>query len=198
VLLADVLPSFLLKLVAPYFIDRISYTARVLAFCALSATGMLVISLTPANQDAASIAIKMVGVAFASLSSGGGELSFLALTHFYGRPSLAAWSSGTGGAGLLGAWLYVVATNTLQLSSSTTLMACALFPIIMLGSYFMLLPEPQSTKEVGYEAIEEDEDIDDVRPSLSQPPVAEAGTRGLRDAHSNKTNFERAKVLVMP
>src|ERR1700712_2410272 len=70
VLLADVLPSFLTKLVAPYFIHRIPYSMRIIIMCALSAGGMFIIALTPL-----SIPIKLFGVALASLSSGMGELS---------------------------------------------------------------------------------------------------------------------------
>ena len=97
VLLADVIPSFVVKLCAPYFIHKISYSLRIPILCALSALGMLVIALTPQLHDSKTIAIKMCGVMLASLSSGGGELSFLGLTHYYGHFALASWGSGTGG-----------------------------------------------------------------------------------------------------
>ena len=140
VLLAEVMPSFLTKLCAPYFIHVLPYSVRVVLFSALSATGMLLIALTPSYTDGGTIATKMAGVVLASLSSGGGELSFLALTHFYGHFSLASWSSGTGGAGLVGAGVYSLATTTLALSVQKTLLASALFPIIMLASFFVVLP----------------------------------------------------------
>src|SRR5690625_2873219 len=93
VLLADVVPSFFVKLIAPYFIHRVPYRVRVLVFIALSAAGMLMVALTPPSR---SVAVKMVGVVLASLSSGGGELSFLGLSHYYGHVSLVGWGSGTG------------------------------------------------------------------------------------------------------
>ena len=74
---------------------------------------MLLIALTPATRDGGTVRVKMLGVILASLSSGGGELSFLGLTHHYGHFSLAAWGSGTGGAGLIGAGAYVIATTSL-------------------------------------------------------------------------------------
>lgn len=101
---------------------------------------MLLIALTPGYTDGGTIAIKMAGVVLASLSSGGGELSFLGLTHFYGPFSLAAWSSGTGGAGLVGAGLYSLATTTLGLSVQRSLFASSFLPIIMLVSFFVVLP----------------------------------------------------------
>src|ERR1700677_793521 len=73
VLLADVIPSFLTKLCAPYFIHAIPYHARIIVLVALSALGMLLIALTPDYKDGGTIATKMAGVILASLSSGGGE-----------------------------------------------------------------------------------------------------------------------------
>lgn len=140
VLLADVIPSFLTKLAAPYFIHTIPYPMRILAFVTLSATGMLLIALTPGNTDARNISIKMAGVVLASLSSGGGELTFVGLVHYYGPFSLAAWGSGTGGAGLIGAGAYALARITLGLSVRTTLLTSACLPAVMLASFYLVLP----------------------------------------------------------
>lgn len=140
VLLADVIPSFLVKLVAPYFIHLLPYELRILIFAALSAGGMLMISMTPSYVDGGPTSTKLVGVMLASLSSGGGELSFLGLVHYYGPFSLAAWGSGTGGAGLIGAGAYALATTTLGLSVKATLVSSAFLPAIMLLSFFGILP----------------------------------------------------------
>lgn len=156
VLLADVLPSFLTKLVAPYFIQNVAYQTRVVAFVALSVGGMLLIALTSTLRDGGTVAVKMLGVTLASLSSGGGELSFLALTHYYGPFSLAAWGSGTGGAGLVGAGLYALLTTSLGVGSTTTLFLSAFLPIVMLFSFFVILPRKilKSKKEEGrYESV---------------------------------------------
>ncbi|KAF2497845.1 batten's disease protein Cln3 [Lophium mytilinum] len=160
VLLADVIPSFLTKLVAPYFIHKVPYQIRILVFVALSACGMLLIALTPASRDGKTVAIKMSGVILASLSSGGGELSFLGLTHHYGHFSLAAWGSGTGGAGLIGAGAYVIATTTLGLSVRTSLLAFSFLPVIMLISFFIILPLgplKAGAKQAEYERLDQDQ-----------------------------------------
>ena len=140
VLLADVIPSFLTKLCAPYFIHAVPYSVRILVFVCLSAMGMLLIALSPGYTDGGTITTKMAGVILASLSSGGGELSFLGLVHYYGPFSLAAWSSGTGGAGLIGAGAYALATTQLGFSVRSTLLASAFLPAIMLISFFLILP----------------------------------------------------------
>jgi CLN3 protein len=147
VLLADVIPSFLTKLCAPYFIHAVPYNVRIVIFVGLSACGMLFIALTPGHTDGGTISTKMAGVIIASLSSGGGELSFLALTHFYGPLSLAAWGSGTGGAGLIGAGAYALATTTLGFSVKATLLASACLPAVMMISFFMILPQERMRKE---------------------------------------------------
>ncbi|KAG7152239.1 Protein btn-1 like protein [Verticillium longisporum] len=58
VLLADVLPSFITKLMAPYFIHRVPYSLRVLVFIGLSGVGMLLLALTPPSR---SVPVKMAG-----------------------------------------------------------------------------------------------------------------------------------------
>jgi battenin len=140
VLLADVVPSFLTKLCAPYFIHAVPYHVRIIIFALLSACGMLLIALTPEYKDGGTISAKLLGVIIASLTSGGGELSFLGLTHFYGPFSLAAWGSGTGGAGLLGAGAYALATTTMGFSVKSTLLASAFLPVVMMISFFVVLP----------------------------------------------------------
>ncbi|CAI6339558.1 unnamed protein product [Periconia digitata] len=162
VLLADVIPSFLTKLCAPYFIHKIPYNVRILVFVALSACGMLIIALTPPLLDATSIGMKMFGVILASFSSGGGEMSFLGLTHYYGHFALASWGSGTGGAGLVGAGAYAIFTTTFQISPRNSLLAFSFLPVIMLISFFMILPQgpllASTAKSGGYEAIDNDEE----------------------------------------
>lgn len=140
VLLADVIPSFMTKLLAPYFIHAVPYYVRILIFVALSSIGMLMIALSPAYTDGGTISTKLAGVVLASLSSGGGELSFLGLVHYYGPFSLAAWGSGTGGAGLIGAGVYALATTAWGWSVKATLLASACLPVVMLTSFFMILP----------------------------------------------------------
>lgn len=158
VLLADVLPSFVTKLIAPYFIDRVPYAIRIPLFAFISSAGMLMLALTPPDT---SVASKMVGVMLASLSSGGGELSFLGLTHYYGHMSLAAWGSGTGAAGLLGAGLYVLLTDWLGFSVRNSLLASAYLPVVMLISFFLVLPRRvlrEAAKARDYQLLREDDE----------------------------------------
>lgn len=235
VLLFDVVPSFLVKLTAPYYIHKIPYRLRILVFVALSTCGMLLIALTPSSisdakpgqkpgvPDRSEILVKMGGVVLASLSSGGGELSFLGLTHFYGPFSLAAWGSGTGGAGLVGAGAYVIATTTLGLGVKNSLLAFSFLPVIMLLSFFLVLPKSQALKKTtSYQRIPDaadedaEEDAEDERVDeglLSQRSSVRGSVRGsvrrsspgypsqskLDNAwRSFKANFLRARSLFFP
>ncbi|KAI1453144.1 BTN1 protein [Annulohypoxylon moriforme] len=212
VLLADVLPSFLTKLTAPYFIHKAPYWLRTIAFVVASSLGMFMIALTPPDK---SVGVKMVGVIFASLSSGGGELSFLGLTHYYGHMSLAAWGSGTGAAGLVGAGLYVLFTDWIGLSVRTSLLASAFLPVIMLISFFLVLPrgplrEGKDAKEyhpvLGEEPGEDDAEQEDLptanaTSSLLSPRSSAMSTSAGH--HPNTTskfrmNIRRARSLFFP
>ena len=140
VLLASIIPGLSCKLVVPYFIHLVPYSLRIIIFCALSTCGMLAVALSPSTTTPDSIAAKVAGIVLANLSSGAGEVNFLALTHFYGPFSLAAWGSGTGAAGLVGAGAYALATNSLGISPHIALLASAVLPGVMLTSFFVLLP----------------------------------------------------------
>ncbi|KAJ6086227.1 hypothetical protein N7486_010508 [Penicillium sp. IBT 16267x] len=159
VLLADIIPAFATKLIAPYFIHLVPYSIRVVIFVFLSVVGMLVVAMSPSYTEGGAIASKVAGIILASLSAGGGELSFMGLTHYYGQFSLAAWSSGTGAAGLVGAGAYALATNTIGISVNATLYASACLPAIMVVSFFVILPRDplRATSPDSYLSVERGE-----------------------------------------
>ncbi|KAH7148361.1 batten's disease protein Cln3 [Dactylonectria macrodidyma] len=211
VLLADVMPSFLTKLVAPYFIHRVPYSVRILIFIALSSTGMLMVALTPSDR---SVAVKLIGVVLASLSSGGGELSFLGLTHYYGPVSLAGWGSGTGAAGLVGAGLYVVLTDWWGFSVRDSLLVSACLPAVLFISFFVVLPRgplAEGSRGKEYDQVPEqdldDEDVEAISPGTAStallgpgPSVASTAysTHAHAGASSFRENLRRTKSLFFP
>ncbi|EGW35082.1 uncharacterized protein SPAPADRAFT_58222, partial [Spathaspora passalidarum NRRL Y-27907] len=148
VLLADIIPSFTFKLVSPFFIHLLSYPFRLWTILGLSMSGMLIISLTPNGL----IGFKIFGIALASLSSGLGEVSFLQLTHYYeAKHSIGGFSSGTGGAGLFGSFLFMLFTNIMGIPVWLTLFMSSVVPAGLLLTYNFLLPPP----ELEYEPISE-------------------------------------------
>jgi battenin len=212
VLLADILPAFTTKLIAPYFIHSVPYSIRIIFFAVISSAGMLMIAFTPPDK---SVSVKLVGVMFASLASGGGELSFLGLTHYYGHMSLAAWGSGTGAAGLLGAGLYVLLTDWLGLSLKTSLLASASLPVLMLVSFFVILPrgplrdasKPREYEPIldmddaGLESIDRISTVNAASSLLAPGPGVASAALSTHDADSwsrVRANFRRAKSLFFP
>jgi len=86
--------------------------------------------------------IKLLGVCMASIGSGLGEITFLALSAHYDKNTVSAWSSGTGGAGIFGAVSYLVLRSFL--SNKMTLFVCSPMPFLFILSYFVLLSKPAS------------------------------------------------------
>ncbi|XP_015273733.1 PREDICTED: battenin [Gekko japonicus] len=133
VLLADILPTLLIKFSAPFYIHLLPYGLRVI-ICILTALGSFLLVAFSAGP-----AQSFTGVVLASVSSGLGEITFLALTSFFDSAVVSAWSSGTGGAGLLGALSYLGLTQA-GLTPQHTLLTMNVIPIIMLASYLLLAP----------------------------------------------------------
>jgi len=150
VLLADIVPSLFVKLIAPYFIHLVPYRIRILILVAISFVGMQLVAWQPTLPG------RLFGVILASISAGLGELSFLGMTHYYGEFAVPFWGSGTGAAGLLGAGMYVCATSWMGLSVEASIMAFGFLPIVMLVTFFAVLPQgPLVGKVGGYEPIGE-------------------------------------------
>ncbi|XP_060758003.1 battenin isoform X2 [Neoarius graeffei] len=137
VLLADILPTLLIKSTAPFFIHKVPYGFRVLVCVATAMMSFFMVSFSTA------VWMSIIGVIFASVSSGLGELSFLSLTVYFSSDVLSGWGSGTGGAGVAGALLYSAFTQA-GLSPRVTLLIMLIIPAILLISYFVLLSFPPS------------------------------------------------------
>lgn len=101
VLLADILPSFLIQFTAPWFMSYIPYSIRVIFAVFLAVASFLL----PAFFEP--VGLKLLGVICAAISSGFGEITFLSYTSHFNKNTVSTWSSGTGGAGILGTWSYL-------------------------------------------------------------------------------------------
>lgn len=134
VLLADVLPSLVFKVSAPFFFHNVSYRYRILLLIMLSFFGMQVL----ANVD--SLQLKLLGIVMASLSSGIGEVTFLQMTHYFNNTAVHAWSSGTGAAGLVGSFIFMVMTSYLTISTPVTLRLFSFAPFCHALLYWYILP----------------------------------------------------------
>lgn len=194
VLLADVIPSLAIKMAAPFFIHIIPYSTRIIMLVALSFSGMVFVALS------GGIPFKIFGIILASLSSGLGELSFLQMTHFYGELSISAFSSGTGGAGLVGSFLYLMLTTWLKLSVTATLLFFSIVPVTFWLAFYCILP-PASTAgnhlnsikgspTVEYQRIEDTDDSD-----ITQQTGVAQNTSGIleQDEEANDSDPDKSQ-----
>uniref|UniRef100_A0A8C2W0E1 Battenin n=1 Tax=Chinchilla lanigera TaxID=34839 RepID=A0A8C2W0E1_CHILA len=147
VLLADILPTLVIKLLAPLGLHLLPYSPRVLISGVCSAGSFVLVAFSH------SVGTSLCGVVLASISSGLGEVTFLALTAFYPRAVISWWSSGTGGAGLLGALSYLGLTQA-GLSPQHTLLSMLGIPGLLLASYFLLLTSPKPQDPGGEDEAE--------------------------------------------
>uniref|UniRef100_A0A1I8ASK6 Battenin n=1 Tax=Steinernema glaseri TaxID=37863 RepID=A0A1I8ASK6_9BILA len=140
VLLADILPTLIIKLTFPFFMQRIPFGARHLVVVLLQTASYFVVAYST------SVTMSLAGVAIASFGAGLGEITYLGLASHFNKNSISAWSSGTGGAGIIGALAYAGLTEPhfADLSPKTTLLIMLVVPVIFAFAYWVLLVVPDS------------------------------------------------------
>lgn len=139
VLLADVLPALLVKITAPFYMQRVNYHIRVALCIVLFMTSLVIVAYS------GPVPVSLLGVIFASISSGIGEITFLAFSSYYTKVVISFWSSGTGMAGLAGSLAYAGMTQ-LGLSSKTTLLLLLSVGLIWAISFWVILLMPEQAK----------------------------------------------------
>ncbi|XP_051571336.1 battenin-like isoform X2 [Myxocyprinus asiaticus] len=187
VLLADILPTLVIKFTAPFYIHKVPYGFRVLVCFSMAVVSFLMVSFS------STILMSIFGVVFASVSSGLGELSFLSLSVFFSRDVLSGWGSGTGAAGVAGAILYSAFTQA-GLTPQVTLWIMLVVPVILAVSYFFVLVFPTSFPQ--WRRSEDDHSPSTVENSQERRPiiVEEAGP----DDDYEKTQEEQEDSLFIP
>ncbi|XP_077499898.1 CLN3 lysosomal/endosomal transmembrane protein, battenin isoform X3 [Amblyomma americanum] len=133
ILLADILPALFIKLTAPFF--NISTSIQVTAVVLLSCSSFLMTSFTIAKW------MSFLGVVCAAIGSGLGEITFLAYSSYFESDVISTWSSGTGGAGVLGALSYAAMASVL--TPETTLLVMLCVPVMMAVSFWGILVHPR-------------------------------------------------------
>ncbi|XP_012230607.1 battenin isoform X1 [Linepithema humile] len=136
ILLADIIPSLAIKITAPFLPFLVH--AR-LATCVLfSAAGFLMVSLSTTEW------LAIMGVVITSLSSGLGEVTLLSYSNEFHKDVISTWSSGTGGAGIVGAVSY--AGLAMVLSTENTLLVMLIVPVLEAIAFWCILKHPVHTR----------------------------------------------------
>ncbi|XP_062581936.1 battenin-like [Saccostrea cucullata] len=143
ILLADIIPTLVIKLTAPFFILHISYKVRVLACVLFSLASFLIVSFSTG------IWMSILGVVCASISGGLGETTYFGFSSYFEKNVISAYSSGTGGAGIFGALSYAGLTSA-GLSPRTTLLVMTIIPALMFISFFFVIKKPNKFYQKEY------------------------------------------------
>lgn len=152
VYLVNVVPSLTMKLTGPYWFHYVSYRCRMHVMAFLMVCCLCIVAWGRGNH------IKLLGVACCSVAAGMGEASILAMTSFYDAQScLAAWSSGTGFAGIAG-YLWSLTFDAIDTCFQVQLMVALWIPAAWLLTFYGLLGIPWIDKErVTLDQLEESE-----------------------------------------
>ncbi|WKX93544.1 hypothetical protein Q1695_011092 [Nippostrongylus brasiliensis] len=186
VLLCNVLPALFVKLMCPFVIHRVPYGIRHFVICTLQATSLLVTAF------AETVPAALFGVCVASLAGGFGETTYLGLAGHYSQNTIVTWSSGTGMAGLAGAFCYAGMTDSrlLALSPSEAMLMMLVIPALFAFTYYVVLVRAPTVRKVSI-----------VRPTewfVYSQPEKEAQPKDVEAASIGSTGrgiIERLKVI---
>ncbi|VDM76424.1 unnamed protein product [Strongylus vulgaris] len=126
VLLADIIPALVVKVTAPLYIQIVPFGFRHLLVVLAQMLSFILVA------SSSSVSMALFGVVVASWGSGLGEISYLALASYFDSKVISMWSSGTGGAGIIGAMAYAVLTDPVMLhfSPQAALYSMLIIPLI--------------------------------------------------------------------
>ncbi|EDQ92491.1 uncharacterized protein MONBRDRAFT_17162 [Monosiga brevicollis MX1] len=139
VLLCDIIPTLIIKPIAPLLLAPLPYSLRVNIAILFALAAFLLVAF------AKSVEISLLGVICASISSGLGEVTILAFSSMFNKRVISAWSSGTGAAGAIGAASYLGLTALM--SPADACLSMTFVPALMLAAYYLLLSKRPEGKQ---------------------------------------------------
>lgn len=132
ILVTFVTPLAAIKLIAPWFIQKISYVFKVCFISTCMVTGLALIIFT---ED---MRLKLVGIAVNAVATGVAEVVFLALTSFYPQVCISAFVAGTGMASLVSPLYYTGVTTWSCVSPKTAITLTIPLPALIIIFYALL------------------------------------------------------------
>jgi battenin len=170
VFLANVGPSLLVKLSAPYWFDHVSYQRRMLfgTLAMISSFSLVASNSSESYSGKFTLAWSLLGVALGSVQTGLGEASLLALAgKCDGKTTstsskaqcLTCFSSGTGMAGVFGFFWKWLWTDFLGFSVSTMLWLAMVLPAGYWATFRRVMVEEANLSPVSTTNSSTDEDV---------------------------------------
>ena len=120
--------------------------------CIIIATISAILGFVLAAQSVYHFSFGLIGTVLISIQQGIGECSLLAYSSFFGPSCIAAWSTGTGLAGLSSSFLYLVLTSILHVSHELIIWCFSVIPFLFYISFWVLKP-------TGHVQIEDSDDF---------------------------------------
>ncbi|TKR80136.1 hypothetical protein L596_014257 [Steinernema carpocapsae] len=144
ILLADILPTLIVKTTAPFLIRRIPFGVRHLFIIA----GQLIAFVTVAFST--NIFMGLTGVVIASTACGLGDITFLPMASHFPSYVISTWSSGTGASGLIGSTTYAVLTdpNIGHFTPNQALLMMTVIPVVFAVMFWGVLKKPATVHQV--------------------------------------------------
>lgn len=133
ILLCEIIPSLIVKLTAPLYFHLIPYNLRVIVFVLMQSASFLIIAFVRNKY------LMLSGIVLGAISCGGGEVTFLQMSSYYHKDTVSTWSSGTGGAGIFGAFTYLALHAWMGLSPNHIMLLSTILPLFTLISVFVLM-----------------------------------------------------------
>ncbi|EDO29577.1 predicted protein [Nematostella vectensis] len=176
ILLADILPTLLIKVTAPFYMHKLSYNFRSILCVLLAFASFFMVAYSHA------LGLSLLGVACASASSGFGEITLLSFSAHFDKDVVSTWSSGTGAAGVFGALSYAGLISA-GVSPRNTILIMNVVPVLFIISFWYILVHPeylQGSYLINYATVhyktEEHEQLEISKMTFSQKLVV---TKGL-------------------
>ena len=140
VLMCDVAPSLAIKVVGGAILYSTPYSPRIATTALLASAALAAVAYAQNPTQA------LTGVAVASLASGLGEFTFLALAGRCfaenaggAKAEFAAWGAGTGAAGIAGTLIWIVATQVMKLTARATMLVAMPLPLLQYVAFAHLV-----------------------------------------------------------
>uniref|UniRef100_A0A7E4UQF1 Battenin n=1 Tax=Panagrellus redivivus TaxID=6233 RepID=A0A7E4UQF1_PANRE len=207
ILLADILPTLFVKLVAPFTLQGIPHSVRHVVVVLLQALSFIIVATSN------SVSMGIVGVVFASFGSGLGEVTYLTLATYFHSDVVSSYASGTGGAGLFGAFTYAILTDRkfIGLTPKSALLSMLIVPVIFALSFGNILQSPPTVRT--WRAIlrrpvrvrsasgslhDSDDELADDNEADSAPLLDPASTPPRRPSIAPVLSFRSRLLLIKP
>ncbi|CAH1399143.1 unnamed protein product [Nezara viridula] len=163
ILLADIVPTMMVKVIAPFL--PLMIFVRMAGVVLLSAIGFVLVA---SRIDKL---VVLLGVVCTSFSCGLGETTLLSYMVFFKTQNvISTWSSGTGGAGILGAGSYagLIAAG---LSPSAAIWIMLIVPTVQAVCFVFFIDHPKTDVKIEESEIPTEADLLTCEQKMSLLPV---------------------------